>query len=73
MTPSSLPALKITGARVIVTCSSRNFVTPKIETTQIVYGIGDATLNSREVRAAKYPFDPKQLPAARLEDGAIWN
>jgi mannonate dehydratase len=42
--------MKITSARVIVTCPGRNFVTLKIETDQGVYGIGDATLNGRERR-----------------------
>ena len=37
------------GCRVIVTCPGRNFVTLKIETDQGVYGIGDATLNGREL------------------------
>ena len=26
-----------------------------------------------EGQAAKYPYDPKQLPIARLEDGTMWN
>ena len=26
-----------------------------------------------ETLAAKYPYDPKQLPVARLEDGTMWN
>ena len=26
-----------------------------------------------ERRAAKYPYDPKQLPVARLQDGTMWN
>jgi mannonate dehydratase len=26
-----------------------------------------------EVLAAKYPYDPRQLPIARLEDGTMWN
>jgi mannonate dehydratase len=26
-----------------------------------------------EKLAAKYPYVPKQLPVARLEDGAMWN
>jgi mannonate dehydratase len=46
--------MKITAARVIVTCPGRNFVTLKIETDQGVYGIGDATLNGRELAVAAY-------------------
>lgn len=38
---------EITGARVIVTCPGRNFVTLKIETRGGVTGVGDATLNGR--------------------------
>ena len=41
--------LKIRNARVIVTCPGRNFVTLKIETEDGLYGIGDATLNGREL------------------------
>ncbi len=26
-----------------------------------------------ETLAAKYPYEPKQLPIARLEDGTMWN
>ncbi|MGZ3305560.1 MAG: hypothetical protein ACXU8U_06835, partial [Asticcacaulis sp.] len=34
--------MRITGARVIVTCPGRNFVTLRIETDQGIYGLGDA-------------------------------
>ncbi len=46
--------MKITAAKVIVTCPGRNFVTLKIETDQGVYGIGDATLNGRELSVVAY-------------------
>src|SRR6476469_10957447 len=49
--------MKITGARVIVTCPGRNFVTLKIETDQGVTGLGDATLNGRELAVASYLTD----------------
>nr|WP_295112858.1 D-mannonate dehydratase ManD [uncultured Caulobacter sp.] len=49
--------MKITAARVIVTCPGRNFVTLKIETDQGVYGIGDATLNGRELSVVSYLED----------------
>jgi mannonate dehydratase len=26
-----------------------------------------------ETLAARYPYEPKQLPVARLEDGTMWN
>jgi mannonate dehydratase len=48
---------KITAARVIVTCPGRNFVTLKIETSDGVYGVGDATLNGRELAVASYLAD----------------
>jgi mannonate dehydratase len=48
---------KITAARVIVTCPGRNFVTLKIETSEGVYGVGDATLNGRELAVASYLTD----------------
>jgi len=48
---------KITAARVIITCPGRNFVTLKIETEDGVYGLGDATLNGRELSVASYLQD----------------
>nr|WP_166180424.1 D-mannonate dehydratase ManD [Altererythrobacter segetis] len=49
--------MKIASARVIVTCPGRNFVTLVIETDQGVTGIGDATLNGRELAVASYLTD----------------
>src|SRR5271156_6288623 len=49
--------LPITAARVIVTCPGRNFVTLKVETAQGIHGIGDATLNGRELAVASYLAD----------------
>ena len=49
--------LTITGARVIVTCPGRNFVTLRIETSEGLYGLGDATLNGRELAVASYLTD----------------
>ncbi len=49
--------LKIVSARVIVTCPGRNFVTLKIETSDGLTGIGDATLNGRELSVASYLTD----------------
>src|SRR5512147_53226 len=48
---------QIVDARVIVTCPGRNFVTLKITTKSGVYGIGDATLNGRELAVASYLTD----------------
>lgn len=76
--------MKITQARVIVCCPGRNFVTVKIETDAGLTGIGDATLNGRELAVASYLQD-HVLPcligrdARRIEDtwqylykGAYW-
>ena len=66
---------RITAARVIVTCPGRNFVTLKIETDAGVTGLGDATLNGRELAVASYLSD-HVIPcligrdAHRIED--IW-
>ena len=49
--------LEITSARVIVSCPGRNFVTLKIETKDGVTGVGDATLNGRELAVASYLTD----------------
>jgi mannonate dehydratase len=48
---------KITAARVIVTSPGRNFVTLKIETSDGATGVGDATLNGRELSVASYLSD----------------
>jgi mannonate dehydratase len=49
--------MKITAARVIVCSPGRNFVTLKIETDQGLTGLGDATLNGRELAVASYLND----------------
>ena len=49
--------MKITDARVIITCPGRNFVTLKLETAEGVHGLGDATLNGRELAVASYLTD----------------
>lgn len=49
--------MKIIDARVIVTCPGRNFVTLKIVTDGGVTGVGDATLNGRELAVASYLQD----------------
>ncbi|HET7086693.1 MAG TPA: D-mannonate dehydratase ManD [Rhizomicrobium sp.] len=49
--------LKIVSAKVIVTSPGRNFVTLKIETSDGVTGLGDATLNGRELAVASYLND----------------
>ena len=75
---------KIVSARVIVTCPGRNFVTLKLETDDGLSGIGDATLNGRELAVASYLNDhvvPTLIgrDPARIEDtwqflyrGAYW-
>jgi mannonate dehydratase len=75
---------KIKNAHVIVTCPGRNFVTLKIETEDGVTGLGDATLNGRELSVASYLTDhiiPTLIgrDAQRIEDtwqylyrGAYW-
>ncbi|HEX8667285.1 MAG TPA: D-mannonate dehydratase ManD [Allosphingosinicella sp.] len=75
---------RIRSARVIVTCPGRNFVTLRIETEDGVTGLGDATLNGRELAVASYLTD-HVVPcligrdAHRIEDmwqflyrGAYW-
>ena len=49
--------MKISDAKVIVTCPGRNFVTLKIVTETGVTGVGDATLNGRELAVASYLTD----------------
>ena len=49
--------MRITSAKVIVTCPGRNFVTLKVETDAGIYGLGDATLNGRELAVVSYLED----------------
>src|SRR2546422_8058645 len=76
--------MKIVDAKVIVCSPGRNFVTLKIVTEDGVYGLGDATLNGRELAVASYLSD-HVIPlligrdARRIEDtwqylykGAYW-
>ena len=46
--------MKIVDAKVIVCCPGRNFVHLKITTDDGVTGLGDATLNGRELSVASY-------------------
>ena len=46
--------MKIKDIRVIVTCPGRNFVTVKVVTDEGLYGVGDATLNGRELAVVAY-------------------
>jgi len=67
--------MKIVDAKVIVCSPGRNFVTLKLVTEDGIYGLGDATLNGRELSVASYLQD-HLLPlligrdARRIED--IW-
>jgi mannonate dehydratase len=76
--------MKIVDGRVIVCAPGRNFVTLKLVTDDGVTGVGDATLNGRELAVASYLRD-HLLPLligrdpARIEDtwqylfqGAYW-
>lgn len=76
--------MRITDAKVIVCSPGRNFVTLKITTEDGIYGLGDATLNGRELAVASYLTD-HVIPiligrdARRIEDtwqylyrGAYW-
>jgi mannonate dehydratase len=76
--------VRIVDARVIVCSPGRNFVTLKVTTEDGVYGLGDATLNGRELAVAAY-LGEHVVPlltgrdARRIEDtwqylykGAYW-
>src|SRR5438270_12828826 len=76
--------MKIVDAKVIVCSPGRNFVTLKLTTDDGIAGVGDATLNGRELAVASYLND-HLLPlligrdARRIEDtwqylykGAYW-
>jgi len=82
--PGSARDREIVSADVIVTCPARNFVTLKVVTRSGVTGIGDATLNGRELAVASYLKDhvvPNLIgrDCGRIEDlwqffyrGAYW-
>ena len=67
--------MRITAGKVITCSPGRNFVTLKLETHEGVYGLGDATVNGRELAVASYLSD-HVIPlligrdARRIED--IW-
>jgi mannonate dehydratase len=67
--------MRIVGGKVIVCSPGRNFVTLKLDTEDGIYGLGDATLNGRELAVASYLTD-HLIPlligrdARRIED--IW-
>ncbi|HTA21783.1 MAG TPA: D-mannonate dehydratase ManD [Polyangia bacterium] len=76
--------MKIVDAKVIVCSPGRNFVTLKITTEDGIHGIGDATLNGRELAVVAY-LEEHVIPlligrdARRIEDmwqflykGAYW-
>jgi mannonate dehydratase len=76
--------MKIVDAKVIVCSPGRNFVTLKITTEDGLYGLGDATLNGRELAVVAY-LEEHVIPlligrdARRIEDtwqylykGAYW-
>ncbi len=66
----------IKEARIIICCPGRNFVTLKIVTDEGIYGLGDATLNGREISVASY-LEEHVIPCligkdpSRIED--IWH
>ncbi len=67
--------MRITDAKVIVCSPGRNFVTLKITTEDGIHGLGDATVNGRELAVASYLTDhvvPLLIgrDARRIED--IW-
>lgn len=76
--------MKIRNASVNITSPGRNFVTLRIETDEGIYGLGDGTLNGRELAVASYLSD-HLIPcligrdASQIEDtwqylyrGAYW-
>jgi len=68
--------MKITDAKVFICSPGRNFVTLKIYTDKGVTGIGDATLNGRELAVASYLKDhlvPCLLGRDPFEIEDIWN
>src|SRR5436309_15405829 len=46
--------MKITAAKLIICSPDRHFVTLRIDTDEGIYGLGDATLNGRELAVTSY-------------------
>ena len=67
--------MKIIDAKVFVCCPGRNFVTLKIQTDEGIYGLGDATLNGRELAVVSYLRDhllPCIIGRVPFETEDIW-
>src|SRR5262249_9674762 len=70
-----IDSMRIIDGKVIVCSPGRNFVTLKLTTEDGIHGLGDATLNGRELAVASYLSDhvvPLLIgrDARRIED--IW-
>jgi mannonate dehydratase len=66
----------ITNVDVIVTCPGRNFVTVRITTDEGVTGVGDATLNGRELAVEAYLREhlvPQLVGRDPLRTEDIWH
>lgn len=64
--------MRITAARTVVTCPGRNFVTLIVETSAGIRGVGDATLNGRELAVAAY-LTEHVIPALIGRDASLIN
>lgn len=68
--------MKITKAEVFVCSPDRNFVTLKIHTDEGIYGLGDGTLNGRELAVVAYLRDhciPSLVGRNPFDTEDIWN
>ena len=63
--------MKIVDAKVIVCSPGRNFVTLKLVTEDGTHGLGDATLNGRELSVASYLNDPKDAVTINAQFGQL--
>ena len=67
--------MKITANRLIVCSPDRSFVRLRIETDEGIYGLGDATLNGRELAVASYLEEhmiPCPIGRNRFQTEDIW-
>lgn len=68
--------MRITGVEVIVTCPGRNFVTVRITTDDGLTGVGDATLNGRELAVAAYLREhvvPTMIGRDPMRTDEVWH
>lgn len=72
----SIPPVTITDAKIYLNCPGRNFLTVEIHTDQGLVGLGDGTLNGRELAVYSYLKEylfPSLIGRDPFDTEDIWN